>query len=655
MSSVTKRPSIHVPPLLASPSLAPSSTSAVSAADTDPTAHNHPPTSSADISAPLACVRERAGGVEELAERENKTGARERSEEGRGGETRKGDGEPWGNEVAETMDRAVAGSVDGAVAALPAVESVAGDARGAASGEGGGREQRLQAGKVEGGGTSGAIFLDGTMTCYSNRRLENVSPHSTPSSSHSHVSHPTCHVSRARGAGIRGRARAGAADAGLHPSLASPAAARPILLRPAHAWHHRRLPPPALPQVVQDVASGSVPVCSAGMPFLPEGTALVGVTPPSPPQVRDTRHTGDSMQSAPLHNTPRPCLPAPLRPCLPAPLPPCFPAPCPPAPPAPCLPDPPPPCLPAPLPPFPPVPLPPCPLASVPPLLWHAIPDLSPFPELHWLDSYNFVPPLSLAVLLWGTGGIAAFGWGFCVATVVCWHFTYCINSLAHLVGSRRFRCEFNTHCDARNNLALALATLGEGWHNNHHCYMRSAKHGFYPEEIDITWYILCCLERLGLVWDLHLPPLDELEASWFDNRHLQCRCHSAEKDMRDTISSSTLLAADMCAGTDVLVGGAGAHGKNTADWCSRPCSHMEADQDQGDSTSMWRKDLKWDNDSIDHRSSSSSSGGGDCGAREGGDDAASELLTAAAGGMAASDSVAWQQGQRVMVKGERW
>lgn len=45
----------------------------------------------------------------------------------------------------------------------------------------------------------------------------------------------------------------------------------------------------------------------------------------------------------------------------------------------------------------------------------------------------------------------------------------YCINSLAHVVGSRRFRCEFNTHCDARNNLWLALATLGEGWHNNHH------------------------------------------------------------------------------------------------------------------------------------------------------------------------------------------
>ncbi|CAI5483193.1 unnamed protein product [Closterium sp. Yama58-4] len=193
---------------------------------------------------------------------------------------------------------------------------------------------------------------------------------------------------------------------------------------------------------------------------------------------------------------------------------------------------------------------------------------------------YHYVPPLSLAALLLATGGVAAFGWGFCVATVVCWHFTYCINSLAHLVGSRRFRCEFNTHCDARNNLALALATLGEGWHNNHHCYMRSAKHGFYPQEIDITWYILCCLQRLGLVWDLHLPPLDELEARWFDNRHLQCRCHSAEKDMHDTISSSTLLAADMCAGTDVLLGGT--HGKTTADGhSSRPCSHGEEDQGQ--------------------------------------------------------------------------
>ncbi|CAI5493702.1 unnamed protein product [Closterium sp. Naga37s-1] len=572
MSSVTKRPSVHVPPLLSS--LTPAPSSAASAANTDPTAHIDPLTSSADISAPNACAgagaRERAGGVEELAEREDKAGARERSEEGRGGDVGEsegegegeGDGKAWGDGVAEAMDGLVPGSVDAAEAAE---EAMAGEAWGTASGEGG-REQRLQAGKGEGSGRSGAIFLDGTMS----------------------VTDLLCDVSFQVYVGVHVLA--------LLTLLCIPATPRLLLLAlfsyalrmlGITAGYHRLL------------SHRSFKTSRAGQ-FL---FALLGCLSFQKGPLwwashhRHHHRTADTAEDAhsPLHwgffwshmgwflcstrHTD---------------------------------------------------------------VLWHAIPDLSPFPELHWLDSYHFVPPLSLAVLLWATGGIAAFGWGFCVATVVCWHFTYCINSLAHLVGSRRFRCEFNTHCDARNNLALALATLGEGWHNNHHCYMRSAKHGFYPEEIDITWYILCCLERLGLVWDLHLPPLDELEARWFDNRHLQCRCHSAEKDMRDTITSSTLLAADMCAGTDVLVGGACAHSKNTPDGCSKPCSRMEADQDQGDSTSMWRKYLKWDNDSIDHRSSSSSSGGGDSGAREGGDDAASELLTAAAGGMTASNSVAW-------------
>jgi hypothetical protein len=82
---------------------------------------------------------------------------------------------------------------------------------------------------------------------------------------------------------------------------------------------------------------------------------------------------------------------------------------------------------------------------------------------------------------------------------------------VAHLIGSRRYSCEFQTHCDARNNLWLALATLGEGWHNNHHCYMRSSKHGFYAGEVDVTYAILRGLAGLGLVWDLEMPPLREV------------------------------------------------------------------------------------------------------------------------------------------------
>eukprot|EP00850_Spirogloea_muscicola_P016049 SM000127S26665 [mRNA] locus=s127:396534:399279:- [translate_table: standard] len=165
-------------------------------------------------------------------------------------------------------------------------------------------------------------------------------------------------------------------------------------------------------------------------------------------------------------------------------------------------------------------------------VLWPAVPDLARFPELLWLEQFHFVPPALLAATLAASGGVPALGYGFFLSTVLCWHATYCINSVAHLVGTRRFRCEFNSHCDARNNTWLALVTLGEGWHNNHHCYMRSARHGFYWHELDCTYTALQLLAYLGLVWDLEHPPLRELESRRYDSDHLACRCHEVEHDL---------------------------------------------------------------------------------------------------------------------------
>jgi stearoyl-CoA desaturase (delta-9 desaturase) len=85
----------------------------------------------------------------------------------------------------------------------------------------------------------------------------------------------------------------------------------------------------------------------------------------------------------------------------------------------------------------------------------------------------------------------------------VCWHATYTINSLAHVWGSRRYA----TDDDSRNNLALALLTMGEGWHNNHHHYQVSARQGFFWWEVDTTYYVLRGLAAIGLVWDLHGVP----------------------------------------------------------------------------------------------------------------------------------------------------
>jgi len=134
--------------------------------------------------------------------------------------------------------------------------------------------------------------------------------------------------------------------------------------------------------------------------------------------------------------------------------------------------------------------------------------DLARFPELRWLDKWHMVPPIVLAagLLLWG--GLPVLLWGFFVSTTLLWHGTFTINSLAHLFGSRRYA----TPDDSRNNWFLALLTLGEGWHNNHHFYRPAANQGFFWWEFDPTFYILKMLSWIGVIWKVRTPPRRVLE-----------------------------------------------------------------------------------------------------------------------------------------------
>jgi stearoyl-CoA desaturase (Delta-9 desaturase) len=131
------------------------------------------------------------------------------------------------------------------------------------------------------------------------------------------------------------------------------------------------------------------------------------------------------------------------------------------------------------------------------------ISDLARFPELRWLNKHHLVPGTALGIGLWLAGGWFALVWGLFVSTTLLWHGTFSINSLAHWWGRRRY----DTTDDSKNSLALAIITMGEGWHNNHHYYPRSTAQGFFWWEIDLTFYILRALAAVGLVWDLHTPP----------------------------------------------------------------------------------------------------------------------------------------------------
>lgn len=132
------------------------------------------------------------------------------------------------------------------------------------------------------------------------------------------------------------------------------------------------------------------------------------------------------------------------------------------------------------------------------------ISDFAKFPELRWLNKYWIVPPVLLGAAFWFFAGWPIFVWGFCLSTVILWHDTFTINSLAHLFGSRRYA----TADTSKNNWVLAILTLGEGWHNNHHHFMASARQGFFWWEFDLTYYLLKALSAFGIVWDLReVPP----------------------------------------------------------------------------------------------------------------------------------------------------
>ncbi|MDA0747321.1 MAG: acyl-CoA desaturase [bacterium] len=140
--------------------------------------------------------------------------------------------------------------------------------------------------------------------------------------------------------------------------------------------------------------------------------------------------------------------------------------------------------------------------------------DLSKYPELRFLNRFDMLVPVLTAAGMYGLGvwmegmGVQTSGWqmlvwGFFVSTIVLFHATCTINSLAHCFGSRRFE----TGEESRNNWLLALITFGEGWHNNHHYYPGTVRQGFYWWEVDMTYYILRVLAALGLIRDLRPVP----------------------------------------------------------------------------------------------------------------------------------------------------
>jgi stearoyl-CoA desaturase (delta-9 desaturase) len=136
--------------------------------------------------------------------------------------------------------------------------------------------------------------------------------------------------------------------------------------------------------------------------------------------------------------------------------------------------------------------------------------DLATYPELRLLNRYGIdvLPAVAYALIIYLVGGVRGLAYAAFLPVVLIWHGTFLINSLAHIIGSQRY----DTGEHSKNNPVLALITLGEGWHNNHHHYQRSCRQGFRWWELDITYMVLCALSALGLVWDVSTAPRSVIE-----------------------------------------------------------------------------------------------------------------------------------------------
>lgn len=130
-------------------------------------------------------------------------------------------------------------------------------------------------------------------------------------------------------------------------------------------------------------------------------------------------------------------------------------------------------------------------------------PDLAKDPFYRWLNRYFLLLQIPLGLVLYLLGGWSFVICGMFLRAVLLWHSTWLINSATHLIGYRTFHSKDNS----RNLWWAALLTYGEGWHNNHHAHPNVAKAGWQWWEIDVTWWSIQLLKRLGLARKVILPP----------------------------------------------------------------------------------------------------------------------------------------------------
>ncbi|MBX7174052.1 MAG: fatty acid desaturase [Pyrinomonadaceae bacterium] len=133
-------------------------------------------------------------------------------------------------------------------------------------------------------------------------------------------------------------------------------------------------------------------------------------------------------------------------------------------------------------------------------------------------ERINLVPAIIVAILLYCLGGWGMLAWGVGVRTVISWHITWGINSFAHKFGSQRFKTGENS----RNNAVLGILAFGEGWHNNHHAFPTSARHGLVWYELDLSYLQIKLFEKLGIVKNVKVPTQKSIEKRQLEFQNIE-------------------------------------------------------------------------------------------------------------------------------------
>ena len=133
-------------------------------------------------------------------------------------------------------------------------------------------------------------------------------------------------------------------------------------------------------------------------------------------------------------------------------------------------------------------------------------PDMMRDPVQRFMNKWYWMSSILLAIPLYAIGGFSMIFWAIGLRVVFGWQTTWLVNSVTHTWGTRRFE----SRDTSTNNGLVAALTFGEGWHNNHHTYPRSAKHGLTWKEIDLNWMQIWTLEKLGLATDVYAFRLED-------------------------------------------------------------------------------------------------------------------------------------------------